>query len=240
MNKLDTWKAEQLPLLEQKLNYTFKNKTWIERAFTHRSFLNENKEVSSDHNERLEFLGDSILNFIISSYLFTLLPSMQEGELSHLRSQIIDAKSCAFFIKKLSIAPFLLLSRGEIHSFGNGKESILGDLFEAILAAIYLDGGMQAAEQFIFTHFPQEICAIIQNPSKNWKAELQDYAQKRFQQPPIYRVIKEEGPDHEKTFHIEVFVEQKKLGKGKANSKKKAQQLAAKEALERISKEEDD
>ena len=172
MNKLDTWKAEQLPLLEERLSYTFNDKSWIEKAFTHRSFLNEHKDLHSDHNERLEFLGDAILNLIISSYLFTHLPSMREGKLSHLRSQIIDAKSCASFIKKLSLAPFLLLSKGETRSLGEGKESILGDLFEAILAAIYLDGGMEAAERFIFTHFQGEITAIIQNPSKNWKAEL--------------------------------------------------------------------
>ena len=159
---------------------------------------------------------------------------MREGELSHLRSQIIDAKSCASFIKKLSLAPFLLLSKGETRSLGEGKESILGDLFEAILAAIYLDGGMEAAERFIFTHFQGEITAIIQNPSKNWKAELQDYSQRRFRQVPIYQVKKEEGPDHKKTFYIEVFVQQKKLGEGKAYSKKQAEQLAAKEALQRI------
>lgn len=223
--------------IESILGYSFGNKSWIVQAFTHRSFFHEHKDIVKEHNERLEFLGDSVLTLIISSYLFTIFPNIQEGHLSQLRAEIVNAKTCSIFTQKMKLERFLLISKGKIRSFHQGKSSILSDLFEAILGAIYLDGGLKPAEKFIFSHFSQEIDDIIQSPMRNWKAELQDYTQKMFHSVPIYKVEKEEGPDHEKFFYVTVCIQNQVLGEGTGNSKKEAQMVAAQNALIKISDE---
>ncbi|GAB4190757.1 MAG: ribonuclease III [Simkaniaceae bacterium] len=219
--------------IERAISYAFKNKQLLITAFTHRSFMNENREIVSEHNERLEFLGDAVLTLIISDFLFHHLPLTREGDLSHLRAQLVDAAACAAFIQKLNVHSYILLGKGELLAGGKGRESIFSDLFEAILGAIYLDGGMEASRKFVLEHFMQDILHTIEKPSKNWKAELQDYAQKNYQQIPLYRVMKEEGPDHQKIFYVSVILNEKELGKGTGTSKKKAEQEAAKDALEK-------
>ena len=223
--------------IESVLGYSFDNKSWIVQAFTHRSFFHEHKNILKEHNERLEFLGDSVLTLIISSYLFRIFPTTQEGQLSQLRAEIVNAKTCSIFTQKMKLEKFLLISKGKLRSFHQGKSSVLSDLFEAILGAIYLDGGLKPAQDFIFSHFSQEIDAIIQSPMRNWKAELQDYTQKMFHSVPIYRVEKEEGPDHEKSFYVTVCIQNQILGQGIGNSKKEAQMIAAQNALIKISQE---
>lgn len=224
--------------IESILGYTFHKKYLIMHAFTHRSFFHEHRELLQEHNERLEFLGDAVLTVIISAYLFKTFPSTQEGELSQLRAQIVNAKTCSLFTQKMKLEKFLLISKGKLQSFNEGKSSLLGDLFEAILGAIYLDGGLNSAQEFIFSHFSQEIEAIVQCPMRNWKAELQDYTQKLFHSVPTYIVEKEEGPDHEKSFYVTVWVQKQIVGEGMGRSKKEAQMTAAKNALSQISKEE--
>ncbi len=225
--------TENPTIIEKRLGYTFKDKSLLALAFVHRSFVNENRAIIDQHNERLEFLGDSILGMLVAEYLYKQLPEHPEGELSYLRSRLVEASSCIIYVQKLHIEEFLLLGRGEKRNDGRGRDSILADLFEAVIGAIYIDGGVQAAYQFIFQNFSEEIQDILDQPEHNWKALLQDYSQKQFQNPPQYILINESGPDHSKNFEIAVHVNNEEWGRGVGSSKKEAQQAAAQKALER-------
>lgn len=225
---------QHAPEIEKKLGYVFKDKQLLALAFIHRSFVNENRHTTTAHNERLEFLGDSILGLLIADYLYRYLPSTPEGELSHLRSRLVEASCCINYVEQLSVAPYLLLGRGEQMNQGRGRDSILADLFEALIGAIYLDGGMEAVRPFFFKNFSPTIHATLQKPNRNWKAELQDYSQKGYQQPPSYVITEESGPDHNKTFHISVTINGEVVGTGVGCSKKEAQQKAAEAALSHL------
>lgn len=226
----------ETPSIEARLHYAFRDRSLLLLAFVHRSYINEHREIHQ-HNERLEFLGDSILGLIIAEYLYQNFPNYPEGDLSYLRSRLVEASSCVSYVQKIGIGKHLLLGKGERMNDGRGRESILADLFEAIIGAIYLDGGIDAARQFIFDNFTQEIETILKTPLSNWKALLQDYCQKKYQQPPIYQVLEESGPDHSKNFVIAVMVADKEYGRGSGASKKEAQQSAAANAVERIKQE---
>lgn len=225
--------------IEGKLSYVFKDKELLSTSFTHRSFVNENKHLTSFHNERLEFLGDAILELLISDYLFTRNPESKEGDLSALRSQLVDASSCCLFIQHLDVGQYLLLGKGETMNEGKGRETIYADLFEAILGAVYLDGGIQTAQEFFFKHFEGLLNEMLSNPSRNWKAMLQDYIQKKYQKQPSYIVDREEGPDHEKTFFVNVVLNNEVLGSGTGLSKKEAEQSAAEHAYKQLNLGED-
>lgn len=227
---------DRAPEIESRIAYTFNDKSLLALAFVHRSFVNENREILNEHNERLEFLGDSVLGVLIAEFLFKSLPEKPEGELSHLRSRLVEASSCISYIQKLDVESFLLLSRGERMNPGRGRDSILADLFEAIIGAIYIDGGIEAAKNFLFDNFLNEIDLIVEEPLRNWKAELQDFAQKRHQQTPKYEVLRETGPDHSKTFEVSVYINNEIVGEGKGPSKKEAQQSAAANALSKVIK----
>jgi len=232
MNTLDSL-AKNHPEIEEKLAYHFKDPHLLTLAFIHRSFVNENKLISI-HNERLEFLGDSVLGMLVAEYLYKSLPDVPEGELSHLRSRLVEASSCVTYIQKLDLGGYILMGRGERLNDGRGRESILSDLFEAIVGAIFLDGGIEAARNFIFNSFTNEINAILQKPVKNWKALLQDYCQKKHHNTPIYVLNEEAGPDHSKVFKISVTIDDKIVGYGEGSSKKEAQQAAAGNALNNL------
>lgn len=219
--------------IEGKIGYSFRNPTLLFLAFIHRSFVNENRDVK-EHNERLEFLGDSVLGLIIAEYLYEKFPNLAEGELSQYRSRLVDATSCRQLFQKLSISEYILLSRGEALSEGRGKGSIAADVFEALIAAIYLDGGFNEAKQFFFRHFTHEIEQVLKTPSMNFKAELQDYSQKKYQKPPVYKVLKETGPDHAKVFLVAVVVGDEQIAEGSGSSKKEAEQKAAEMALQQL------
>jgi ribonuclease-3 len=219
--------------IEKNLGYCFKDRALLALAFVHRSFINETRDLIH-HNERLEFLGDSVLGMIVSDYLYRSLPNRPEGELSYLRSRLVEAESCASFVKKLHVEPFLLLGKGERMGDRRGRDTILADLFEALVGAIFLDGGFIAAQHFLFSHFTHEIEEILRTPLENWKALLQDYCQKKFQRPPKYEVLSETGPDHSKIFVISVSVEGIVLGQGEGGSKKIAQQAAAQNAMAQL------
>ncbi|MEM7175123.1 MAG: ribonuclease III [Chlamydiota bacterium] len=225
---------KNVSLIEQKVRYTFNDKTLLQLAFVHRSFANENKAIIQEHNERLEFLGDAILGMIVSDFLYEELPTYPEGELSYLRSRLVEASSCARYVQKIEISSFLLLGRGEAMNKGKGRNSILADLFEAVIGALHLDGGIKVAQAFFFDHFQSDVLEIIKQPHRNWKAELQDFCQKTYHQPPTYRVLKEEGPDHLKMFYILVMVKGQELGKGDGSSKKEAEQMAAEDAIKKL------
>jgi ribonuclease-3 len=217
--------------IEQHLGYKFKDRELLFLAFIHRSFANEYKNEVFAHNERLEFLGDSVLGLIISDYLYKKLPDMPEGTLSSFRSSIVDEGSCSKYMQSLDCSSYILLGKGERANKGMQKDSILADVFEAIIAAIYLDGGYESAKKFIFNNFKKRIESLLKKPKRNFKAELQDYSQKKFQKPPEYKVLEESGPDHEKIFLVSVYLDDNKIAQGKGSSKKDAEQDAAKNAL---------
>lgn len=225
---------ENLLNIEEKIGYTFENKRLLILAFVHRSFINEYRDLIEEHNERLEFLGDSVLGLAVADFLFHRLPAYPEGPLSQLRSRLVDAPSCALYLQKLSLPDFILLGKGERKGDGKAKTSILADVFEALIGAIYLDGGLTIAKSFFLCYFEEELEAAIGSPSRNYKAELQDYAQKKFQRPPLYKVVQESGPDHAKLFHVMVLVNEQEAGIGLGASKKEAEQRAAFEALTKI------
>ena len=235
MHKIEDLK-NSTGIIELKLNYNFTDRSLLTTAFIHRSFINENRHIS-EHNERLEFLGDSILGLLIAEYLYRQFPLTTEGDLSYLRSRLVEASSCVAFVNKLELEEHLLLGKGERLNDGRGRESILSDLFEAVIGAIYLDNGIEAARHFLFNNFSAEIESVLKTPLSNWKALLQDYCQKKYQQPPIYKVIEEYGPDHKKNFIIAVMISDQEKGIGSGASKKEAQQLAAADALSRLQKE---
>ena len=166
--------------IEAKIGYTFKDKSILALAFIHRSFVNENKDIVQQHNERLEFLGDSILGLLVAEYLYRYLPSTPEGELSYLRSRLVEACSCVAYVQGLDLEKYILLGKGEKMNDGRGRESILADLFEAVMGAIYLDGGIEAARRFLFKTFSKEIDAILKTPLRNWKALLQDFSKRNI------------------------------------------------------------
>ncbi len=226
---------DQMSKIEGQLGYQFKNKNYLLTAFVHSSFINENKDLITESNERLEFLGDAVFGLIIGEYLFTLYPSHPEGVLSHYRSKLVEAASCCKYLKKLDLEHYLLLGKGEKKSFlARPNPSIVADLFEAIIGAIFLDGGIEPAKKFLLENFSEDIEKTLSAPIRNWKAELQDYSQKKYQKIPNYKVMNEAGPDHSKTFHISVFIDDMILGSGYGGSKKSAQQAAAAEALFRL------
>lgn len=224
----------QFETLEKKLKVKFKDPALLALAFVHRSFWNENQERVIDHNERLEFLGDSVLSLIIANYLFREHPRLDEGALSKLRSQLVDAPACANYVQKLGIEEFLLLGKGEQMNRGKGRESILADLFEALIGAFYLDQGLEKVTTFFFSHFKADVDQQVATPFRNWKAELQDWAQKKYQLTPDYRVLEESGPAHKRLFRVGVWIQETKWGEGSGTSKKEAQVAAAENALLRL------
>lgn len=216
--------------IESKLGYHFQDRSLLLLAFVHCSFINENKDVQ-EHNERLEFLGDSVLGMVISNFLYRNYPDTPEGDLSSMRSKLVEANSCITYMKKLDVSNYILLGKGEKMNDGRGRDSIISNLFEAIVGAIFLDGGIAATENFLFDHFREEMDLLLKNPIRNWKALLQDVCQKKFQKTPEYKVTQEIGPEHSKQFQISVCVGQQELGQGQGSSKKEAQQAAAAAAL---------
>ncbi len=233
MNELEKLK-ENFETIEKKIDYVFENKELLILAFVHRSFINEYKDGPLQHNERLEFLGDSVLGLIIADFLYHRLPAYPEGQLSQLRSRLVDASSCAQYLLKLQLAEYLLLGKGEMMTEGRAKPSILSDAFEALLGAIYLDGGLTCAKAFLLLHFEPEIESAIGTPPRNYKAELQDFSQKKYQKTPVYKVVEETGPDHAKMFHVMVYINDQEAGFGVGSSKKEAEARAAFEALSKI------
>jgi len=196
------------------------------------------EKLSLDITNDWSFLGDSVFGLIVSSYLYIHLPSCSEGHLSHLRAHLTCAEMCVNYMRQLKLEDFLLFGKGEAVNVGRGRERILADLFEALLGAIYLDGGLDAAEEFFLGKYSQDLDLAIKEPLRNWKAELQDYSQKKFQKPPDYSVLKEEGPPHSKTFIVAVYLEDIEVGQGEGASKKQAEQSSAEDALRRIEKDE--
>ncbi len=218
--------------LENTISIKFKNKNLLTQAFVHRSYLNEDKKIKNS-NERLEFLGDSVLSFLTSNFLYRTYGDYPEGILTNVRSSLVNTKSLCDISKKLSLGELLFLSRGEQESGGRNNPSLLADVFEALLGAIYLDQGITVAKKFLENFLFPKTKMIIENKSYiDYKSLLQEIIQEKTRISPTYHVVKSVGPDHAKTFWIDVRVGDTTLGTGKGRSKQEAEQEAAKLALE--------
>lgn len=220
-------------LLEKKLNLKFKNKNFLIQAFVHRSYLNENPSFWLSHNERLEFLGDAVLELVVTEYLFQNYPKKPEGELTNWRAALVNAKMLAEIAKDLDFNDFLLLSRGEAKEVGKARQYILANTLEAFIGGLYLDQGYKACQDFIDKHLIKELPQIIEKRLfKDAKSLFQEEAQERVGITPTYKVLEEWGPDHAKRFIIGVFLREELVAKGEGSSKQEAEVQAAKNALE--------
>ncbi len=216
--------------LERNIGYEFKNPSLLKIALTHSSYANEAGK-GTKYNERLEFLGDSVLSVIVSEYLFEAFPNMPEGELTKLRASLVCEKSLAKFSEKLGVGEFLLLGNGEENSGGRTRPSILADAFEALLAALYLDSDMERARTFVL-EFVKGALKEAKPSFKDYKTMLQEIIQQNREESVRYHLVGEHGPDHDKRFIVEVHLNSNVIGHGEGRSKKEAEQQAAKEALE--------
>lgn len=222
--------------LEKRLGYIFKDKSLLIEALTHRSFYHENPDKTIFHNERLEFLGDSVLGFIIVEYLFLLERKFTESVMTKIKSYVVKESVLSEIADSIYLGRYLRLGKGEEATGGRTKKSILSDAVEALLGAVYLDGGYKKVKAVIIKLFKKEIDAIINyHRFYDFKTELQEKTQMLFGVLPEYKVIKQEGEEHEKVFTIDVFIEGKRFGRGTGKSKKEAETFAAREALLKLS-----
>jgi ribonuclease-3 len=223
---------------EQSLNVTFSDKALLQRALTHRSYLNENPDYPLEDNERLEFLGDAILDFITAEYLYNHFPEMAEGQLTNLRSALVRTETLAHFATELNLGHYLFLGRGEEECGGRQRRAILCDAFEALIGALYLERGLDFTRQYVYELIEPALEEVLSlDTHKDAKSQLQEIAQSRYQLTPTYRTVKEEGPDHAKEFTVEALIGNKTYGRGRGFSKQAAAQTAAQQALEALERE---
>jgi len=224
--------VKDFSVLEKKLGIEFENKDLLIQAFVHRSYLNENPDFHLKHNERLEFLGDAVLELVISEYLFGKYPQNPEGELTNWRASLVNAKMLAQISQELGLNDFLLLSRGEAKELGKARAYILANTFEALVGAMYLDLGYKICEDFINKNLTVKLDAIIEGGLfKDSKSVFQEKAQEKTGVTPVYKVLKEWGPDHAKEFVIGVYLKDDLVAKGEGSSKQEAEESAAKKGL---------
>ncbi len=216
--------------LEEKLGYKFNNIDLLKNALTHSSYANEVRGGFSS-NERLEFLGDSVLSIIVSDYIYRHFKSLPEGELTKLRASLVCEKSLCAFSRELELGKYLMLGKGEEKSGGRERDSILADAFEAVLAAIYLDGGMEPARRHVMNFVLRELKHTDDEVFKDYKTALQEIIQRNPEEYVTYILTGENGPDHDKSFTVEVHLNSNVIGTGTGKNKKQAEQMAAKEAL---------
>jgi ribonuclease-3 len=220
---------------EKRIGYSFSDKNTLKLAFTHSSYSNEHKKGIHENNERLEFLGDAVLDMVVSEYMYRIFPDMPEGELTKLRAGVVCEESLAHLARCLEIGKYLLLGKGEEATGGRNRNSILADAFEAIIGAVCIDGGKDAAEKYILSFMKAEIQQAKNHyHTLDCKTHLQEVIQKNSKMPLSYRIIDEMGPDHNKLFVAEVCHGDTVLGKGKGRSKKEAEQCAANDALKHM------
>ncbi len=223
---------KDFPQLQKQLGIKFENEKLLKQAFVHRSYLNENPAFGLGHNERLEFLGDAVLELAVTEYLYKNYPDLAEGEMTSLRAALVNAQMLSQIADRLNFSGFLYLSKGEAKENGRGRQYILANTFEAFTGALYLDRGYGASAEFISKNLIPELQNIIEN--KLWrdaKSLFQEAAQERAGITPIYEVLEEKGPDHAKTFTVGVYLDKELVAKGTGSSKNEAQQKAAENAL---------
>lgn len=222
--------------IQQRIAYQFSNAELLEIALTHKSYANENKVPY--HNERMEFLGDAVLNLVVSEYLMKTCPDSTEGDLSRLRAAVVSEPALAAIAREIGLGRYILLGRGEEQTGGRDKGSLLANCLEALIASIYLDTGKESADAFVIRFFENIIKkTCTSRGTLDHKTELQELCQERIKQLPEYKVVSESGPDHQKQFEVEVWIKGQVSGRGIGRSKKEAEQRAAKEAIARLTED---
>jgi len=225
--------SEKFFELEEKINFKFKNKDYLLQALTHRSYLNENPDWRLEHNERLEFLGDAVLELVVTEYLYTKYPD-PEGVMTNWRAALVNAVMLSKIASEFDLNKFVLLSRGEAKDTGRARQYILANAMESLIGAIYLDQGYNAAKKFISRFILKELSGIIENQSyRDAKSLFQEKAQDKVGITPSYEVLKEWGPDHARQFKVGVYLDKELIAEGEGLSKQEAQQMAASEALKK-------
>lgn len=226
-NELDIAKLESV------LGYTFKDKEYLLTAMTHRSFLNENRDATQEHNERLEFLGDAVLELVVTDFLFQKYPEKPEGELTAVRAALVNTVSLSESSQKLGVNDFLLMSKGEAKDTGRARQYILANAFEALIGALYMDQGYAVAKDFVATHiFPKTEKIVEKRLWQDAKSRFQELAQEHASVTPKYETLGQEGPDHDRIFTVGVFLGKEKVAEGKGRAKQEAEQQAAEAAIE--------
>jgi ribonuclease-3 len=235
--EIDAERKQELQLFEKQAGVRFKKLELLNLAFCHRSFANE-RHNDIDNNEKLEFLGDSVLGLVVAEYLFNTLTDRAEGDLAKIKSFVVSEDSLAAIARDLRVDNFILIGKGEEFSGGRSKKALLADAMEAIIGAYFLDSGFKSSRRFILRYLVPEINKVLENKHrKDYKTLLQEYVQKKFKSYPKYVLMKKTGPDHSKTFWIEVRVNDETYGPGQGKNKKQAEQEAAKIAFETLAGE---
>jgi len=219
-------------IFEERIGYKFKNKSLLEQAFTHRSYLNENRASGREHNERLEFLGDAVLELVVTEFLYAKYPDRPEGDLTAYRAALVNTVSLAEAANVLGMNQYLFLSRGEAKDVGRARQIILANAFEALIGALYLDSGYDAAKLFIATQLFHKTDEVV--AKRLWqdaKSRLQELAQDQMGITPKYELVDQTGPDHNKSFVVAAYVGSERLATGEGRSKQEAEQDAAQKAL---------
>lgn len=224
--------------LQRVIDVRFHDPAVLRQALTHRSFVYDNNGDASQSNERMEFLGDSVLGLVVNARLYQLFPHHREGTLTQMKSLLVSEAVLSKMARSMNLGRYLFLSAAESEAGGRDRSSILADAFEAVIGAIYLDSGIEAAGRFCESHLLRDAGAIVRDRSnRNYKSLLQEYAQGYYKTHPRYRVTDEEGPDHEKVFQVEVFVGNTLMGRGSGKNKKDAEQDAAADAIHHLEEE---
>ena len=231
VNKIEMTQIN-LSEFQRKLIYEFKNVDFLMESLRHSSFVNEHPEMDIQDNERLEFLGDAVLNLVVGHILMQRYPDLKEGDLSRMRANLVNESQLASIARKMDLGSHILLGKGEVQSKGREKKSILANTYEAVIAAVYLDGGFDAVFRIIDGAF-SSLMDFVARPSANhdYKSQIQELVQLKYQKIPDYTVVHESGPDHDKTFHVQLKIEEIQT-KGVGKSKKAAEQDAARKGLE--------
>ncbi|MEK7595844.1 MAG: ribonuclease III [Patescibacteria group bacterium] len=221
--------------IEELLEVKFKDKELVKTAFTHRSFLNEHPDYKNPSNERLEFLGDAILQFLSSEFLYHNYPKAPEGNLTNFRAALVNTTSLAEESRRLGFGEFLFLSHGEEASGGRNREYILANTFEAVIGLIYLENDVETVRVYLTKQLFYKVKHIVENNKyKDFKSAVQELSQAKMNQTPLYKVVDQWGPDHNKTFKVGIYVGEKLFGEGEGSSKQRAEQMAAKNALDNL------
>jgi len=226
--------------LQQQMGITFDDPTLLRRALTHASYVNENPTLAGPDNERLEFLGDAVCGFLAAEYLHRRFPEWREGELTTLRAQLVCSENLARFAQQIDLGRYLLLGRGEVLRDGRSRMTMLGDAFEALVGALYLDHGLQVTREFFLRMVATHLNGLSEDAiQRDAKTCFQEWAQARYHVTPRYVTVRETGPDHAKEFAVEVLIQSQVCGHGVGRSKRAAEQSAARAALEAISAQAD-
>lgn len=228
-------RLEEIKKFEDSIGYSFKDKNLIDVAFTHSSYINESKDKKKCSNERLEFLGDSVLDLIVSEELYKNHKNYPEGKLTKIRSRIVCTSSFSKASEKFNLSDYLLFGKGEINHQGKNKKSVKADTFEAFCAALYLDAGYEYLKKFLLEEYLETVKKLLDDDLLfiDYKTKLQEYFNKTSKIILKYKLVKEEGPEHDKTFYMDIYAKNKKLSQGYGKNKKEAEQMAAKKAYKK-------